>query len=89
MKLAKLARPNRICMMERVFPENWVHDTGRLVVVGDAAHPWPVRRSLPLLTLQTSSIISNRYSLARHDLRSEHESRGRLSTGKVILTPAQ
>jgi hypothetical protein len=34
--------------MERVFPENWVHETGRLVVVGNAAHPWPVRRSLPL-----------------------------------------
>jgi hypothetical protein len=58
MKLAKLARPNRICMMERVFPENWVHDTGRLVVVGDAAHPWPVRRSLPHSRPAQSSLIN-------------------------------
>ena len=45
-KLARLARPNRISIVERAFPESWVHDTGRLVVVGDAAHPWTVRRSL-------------------------------------------
>jgi hypothetical protein len=88
MKLARLARPNRVSIMKRVFPENWVHENGRLVVVGNAAHPWPVRRSLPL-NIQTSSITSNRCSLARHDLRFEHESRGRLSTGKVVLTPAQ
>jgi hypothetical protein len=48
-KLARLATPNRVCIMERIFPEDWVHDTSRLVVVGSAAHPWPVRRSLPLL----------------------------------------
>ncbi len=88
-KLARLARPNRICVMQRAFPENWVHDTGRLVVVGDAAHPWPVRCSPPLLTFQTGSIISDEYSLARYDLRSEHEPGRRLSTGKAILTPAQ
>ncbi len=74
--------------MQRVFPENWVHDNGRLVLVGSAAHPWPVRRSPPPLTVQIGS-ISDRCSLARHDLRSEHEPGGRLSTGKVILTPAQ
>jgi len=51
MKMARLARPNRIRVMERVFPENWVHDTGRLVLVGDAAHPWPVRRFLPFLNI--------------------------------------
>jgi hypothetical protein len=48
-KLARLARPNRVRMMQRDFPESWVHDSGRLVVVGSAAHPWPVRRSPPLL----------------------------------------
>ena len=35
-------------MMERIFPEDWVHDTGRLVVVGSAAHPFPVRFALHL-----------------------------------------
>jgi salicylate hydroxylase len=48
-KLARLARPNRVRMMQRDFPESWVHDSDRLVVVGSAAHPWPVRRSPPLL----------------------------------------
>jgi salicylate hydroxylase len=42
-KLARLARPARIRMMQRDFAEDWVHDSGRLVVVGSAAHPFPVR----------------------------------------------
>ena len=41
-KLARLARPARTRMMQRDFPEDWVHDSGRLVVVGSAAHPFPV-----------------------------------------------
>lgn len=42
-KLARLAHPTRVRMMQRNFPEDWVHDTGRLVIVGSAAHPFPVR----------------------------------------------
>ena len=56
-KLAKLARPNRIRMMQRDFPESWVHDTARLVVVGSAAHPWPVRCSPPLASRLAQSLI--------------------------------
>jgi 2-polyprenyl-6-methoxyphenol hydroxylase-like FAD-dependent oxidoreductase len=41
-KLARLARPTRVRMMQRTIPEDWVHDTGRLVLVGSAAHPYPV-----------------------------------------------
>lgn len=45
-KLARLARPTRVRMMERAIPEDWVHDTGRLVLIGSAAHPFPVRFAL-------------------------------------------
>ena len=41
-KLARLARPAHTRMMQRDFPEDWVHNSGRLVVVGSAAHPFPV-----------------------------------------------
>lgn len=42
-KLAKLAAPKRIKVVERANLEDWVHDSGRMVLVGDAAHPYPVR----------------------------------------------
>lgn len=45
-KLGRLACPTRVRMMQRTFPEDWVHDTGRLVVIGSAAHPFPVRFAL-------------------------------------------
>jgi salicylate hydroxylase len=46
-KLAKLATPPACISMKDVPElENWVHDSGRMVLVGDAAHPLPV--STPL-----------------------------------------
>ena len=49
-------------MMERAIPEDWVHDTGRLVLVGSAAHPFPVR-----FALHPGGAITDQQSLAaRH-----------------------
>lgn len=42
-KLAKLAAPRRIKVVERVNLDDWVHDSGSMLLVGDAAHPFPVR----------------------------------------------
>jgi len=44
-KLGKLAYPST-CVSIEEYPhlEQWVHKNGRLVVIGDAAHPLPVRK---------------------------------------------
>lgn len=44
-KLAKLASPPT-CVSIEEYPllEEWVHESGRLVVIGEAAHPLPVRK---------------------------------------------
>lgn len=58
-KLAALAEPARTRMIECDFPEDWVHDTGRLVVVGSAAHPYPVRHlCLPSAHCRRLSLIN-------------------------------
>lgn len=102
MKLAKLARPNRICMMERVFPENWVHDTGRLVVVGDAAHPWPPGMIYgPSMSLEDASVLAKLFShlcneeqipsflYAYQNLREERCQKNRdLDVGNIIFQAA-
>ncbi|KAI9453323.1 FAD/NAD-P-binding domain-containing protein [Lactarius psammicola] len=78
-KLGRLARPTRIRMMERTFPEDWVHDTGRLVIVGSAAHPFPERLSLtsmcsqpgimygPSMSLEDASVLAKLFSHLRDE----------------------
>ena len=51
--------------MERDFSEDWVHDTGRLVLVGDAAHPFPVRCSPPFWQPFLIDAHSPEFSLVR------------------------
>jgi hypothetical protein len=42
-KLVKLATPPALlAVKEEPVLENWVHDSGRMVVIGEAAHPIPV-----------------------------------------------
>ena len=43
-QLGRLARPP-VCVPKIDHPglENWVEDSGRMVVIGEAAHPLPVR----------------------------------------------
>jgi 2-polyprenyl-6-methoxyphenol hydroxylase-like FAD-dependent oxidoreductase len=45
-KLGKLAlSPTCVSVNEYSPLEEWVHEDGRVVVIGDAAHPLPVRDS--------------------------------------------
>lgn len=48
-RLRKLGReaapPICVPVVEHPELEDWVHDSGRLVVIGEAAHPLPVRLS--------------------------------------------
>jgi 2-polyprenyl-6-methoxyphenol hydroxylase-like FAD-dependent oxidoreductase len=45
-RIAKLARlaapPAQLAVKDYPVLENWVHDSGRMVVIGEAAHPLPV-----------------------------------------------
>lgn len=51
-KLARLARPP-VCVPVVKYPhlEEWVHDSGRMLVIGQAAHPLPVSSKLLACTL--------------------------------------
>jgi hypothetical protein len=45
-KLLKLAtQPRSLPMQTYVELEDWVHDSGRMVLIGEAAHPLPVRQA--------------------------------------------
>lgn len=49
-KLSKLSIKPPVCVPVFEYPEleEWVHESGRLIVLGDAAHPMTVRdNSLP------------------------------------------
>ncbi|KAH9046095.1 FAD/NAD-P-binding domain-containing protein [Lactarius hengduanensis] len=62
-KLGRLARPTRVRMMERTFPEEWVHETGRLVIVGSAAHPFPPAVMYgPSMSLEDASVLAKLFS---------------------------
>ncbi|KAH9169576.1 FAD/NAD-P-binding domain-containing protein [Lactarius sanguifluus] len=62
-KLGRLARPTRVRMMERTFPEEWVHETGRLVIVGSAAHPFPPAVMYgPSMSLEDASMLAKLFS---------------------------
>ena len=56
-------------MMQRNFPEDWVHDTGRLVIVGSAAHPFPVRYNLRVLRPGGNHLLASILSLAFYTAR--------------------
>ena len=45
--MARLVNPARMQVTERSDLDDWVHDSGRLLVVGEAAHPYPVRAVRP------------------------------------------
>jgi len=67
-KLARLARPVRTCLMEQDFPEDWVHDTSRLVLVGDAAHPFPPGIiSGPSMSLEDATVLAKLFSHLRYE----------------------
>ncbi|KAH9972375.1 hypothetical protein BJV74DRAFT_210008 [Russula compacta] len=67
-KLARLARPARIRMMARDFPEDWVHESGRLVVVGSAAHPFPPGIIYgPSMSLEDASVLAKLFSHLRDE----------------------
>ncbi|KAI0293501.1 hypothetical protein B0F90DRAFT_1397850 [Multifurca ochricompacta] len=67
-KLARLARPARSRMMEREFPEEWVHNTGRLVLVGSAAHPFPPGIIYgPSMSLEDASVLAKLFSHLRDE----------------------
>ena len=42
-------KATRVTVRDHTDLEEWVDDEGRLVLIGEAAHPFPVR--LPFLTL--------------------------------------
>jgi len=73
-------------MMQRDFPEDWVHDSGRLVVVGSAAHPFPVS-SFP--TCVYTYLVTVLIITAWNNLRSEHEFGRRVGARQVVLTSTQ
>jgi len=57
-------------MMQRDFPEDWVHNSGRLVVVGSAAHPFPPGIIYgPSMSLEDGSVLAKLFS----HLRSEEQ----------------
>jgi salicylate hydroxylase len=67
-KLARLAHPTRVRMMQRNFPEDWVHDTGRLVLVGSAAHPFPPGILYgPSMSLEDASVLAKLFSHLRDE----------------------
>ncbi|KAI9511080.1 FAD/NAD-P-binding domain-containing protein [Russula earlei] len=67
-KLARLARPALTRMMVRDFPEDWVHDTGRLVLVGSAAHPFPPGIIYgPSMSLEDASVLAKLFSHLRDE----------------------
>jgi len=67
-KMARLARPARIRMMQRDFPEDWVHNSGRLVVVGSAAHPFPPGIIYgPSMSLEDASVLAKLFSHLRDE----------------------
>jgi len=67
-KMAALAKPARTRMIQCDFPEDWVHDTGRLVVVGSAAHPYPPGVIYgPSMSLEDASVLAKLFSHLRDE----------------------
>src|SRR6266404_6883073 len=81
-KLGRLSYPSRVRLMEREFAEDWVHDTGRLVLVGNAAHPHPVR--LCAARGDERVVLLTMYA-ARGVVRSGHEPGRRVGARQAVL----
>ncbi|KAI0064950.1 FAD/NAD-P-binding domain-containing protein [Artomyces pyxidatus] len=67
-KIATLASPSRIRVTERVLLEDWVHDSGRLLVVGEAAHPFPPGAiQASSMSLEDASVLAKLFSHLREE----------------------
>ncbi|KAI0050529.1 FAD/NAD-P-binding domain-containing protein [Auriscalpium vulgare] len=67
-KLATLTRASRVQVTERPILDDWVHDSGRLVAIGEAAHPFPPGAiQASSMSLEDASVLAKLFSHLREE----------------------